>query len=227
MWVRRFPDLLTDHHWRSVQNYYDGSTWWIFRSTVAHTQNWEKGVSGQTPAWWKRTNQISRCKNWRNEIAKYDHRGMQGMVTLPVTYLWVFHEHNQRFSNLDLGLKSRSRSRFRDFSLEIFSGFFRDFKIPIPIPGISGFSRFLLGIFSWISKPDSDPRGFGIFRSSRKQKIPIPNPLDRDLRFGIPKAPIQKPNLSITSKYLKINLILWSPKLKEGSKFREVLFWND
>ena len=84
--------------------------------------------------------------------------------------------------------KSQSRfpgfRDFRDFVLGIFSGFFRGYKSPIPIPGILGFSGFFFRDFFGI---------FGIFWSSLKLKIPIPNPRDRD--SGSRKNPIPMPTL--------------------------------
>ena len=57
-------------------------------------------------------------------------------------------------------IKFRKKSRWsenRDFGIFgiLHSGFFRGLKIPIPIPGISGFSGF--------SNPDPDPRDFRDF----------------------------------------------------------------
>ena len=81
--------------------------------------------------------------------------------------------------------KSRSRG-FSGFFNRDFFGIFKSrsrspgflgsrFKNPDPIPSILGSPVF------W------DPRNFGIFRSSPKLKIPIPNPRDQDSGFGIPK----------------------------------------
>ena len=72
-----------------------------------------------------------------------------------------------------------------DDNLIIFFRYFLRFHIPIPIPGISGFSGFFFrdffGIFQRFKNPDPDPRDFGIFGIFlsgffRDFQIPIPIP---------------------------------------------------
>ena len=89
--------------------------------------------------------------------------------------------------------KSRSWSArfwyFRYFAFGIFSGFFRDFHIPIPIPGISEVSGFITRDFPRFSNPDPDLRDFSIFgilHSGFFQDFQIPIPIPGILGiFGI------------------------------------------
>ena len=106
------------------------------------------------------------------------------------------------FLGLFLGF-SNPNPNLRDFGImhSSFFGIFRGFKIPIPIPGIPGFSGFFFRDFFGTFKSRSRSPGFRDFSILPKIKNP-------DLEFprsGIPKKSHPEANSGIIEKILSIN----------------------
>ena len=92
------------------------------------------------------------CSSLRSEVAFC--RDIQSHGQSPIPGIKIPKLRKSRISRVKIPwLKNKSRPRdffnFRDFSLGIFSEFFRNFHIQIPIPRIVDFRNFRLGIFGF------------------------------------------------------------------------------